>query len=34
MKKNLLYLFTVLCTLSFFTACSDDDDEKIRTFWM
>lgn len=28
MKKNLLYLFTVLCTLSFFTACSDDDDEK------
>lgn len=28
MKKNLLYLFTVLCTLSFFTACSDDDDPK------
>lgn len=27
MKKNLLYLFTVLCTLSFFTACSDDDDD-------
>lgn len=26
MKKNFLYLFTVLCTLSFFTACSDDDD--------
>lgn len=28
MKKNFLYLFTVLCTLSFFTACSDDDDPK------
>lgn len=27
MKKNLLYLFTVLCTLSFFTACSDDDEK-------
>lgn len=26
MKKNFLYLFTVLCTLSFFTACSDDDN--------
>lgn len=26
MKKNFLYLFTVLCTLSFFTACGDDDD--------
>lgn len=32
MKKNLLYLFTVLCTLSFFTACSDDD-EKIDDGW-
>lgn len=29
MKKNLLYLFTVLCTLSFFTACSDDDEVKV-----
>lgn len=27
MKKNFLYLFTVLCTLSFFTACSDDDEK-------
>lgn len=26
MKKNFLYLFAVLCTLSFFTACGDDDD--------
>lgn len=26
MKKSVLYLFTVLCALSFFTACSDDDD--------
>lgn len=29
MKKFFLYLFTVLCTLSFFTACSDDDDPKV-----
>lgn len=28
MKKNLLYLFTVLCTLSLFTACGDDDNDK------
>lgn len=28
MKKNFVYLFTMLCTLSFFTACSDDDDKK------
>lgn len=27
MKKNFLYLFTVLCTLSLFTACSDDDEK-------
>lgn len=27
MKKNFLCLFTVLCTLSFFTACGDDDDD-------
>lgn len=27
MKKNLLYLFTVLCTLSFFTSCGDDDEK-------
>ena len=33
MKKNLLYLFTVLCTLSFFTACSDDDDDKSDDGW-
>lgn len=29
MKKNLLYLFTVLCMLSFFTACSDDEDVNV-----
>lgn len=29
MKKSFLYLFTVLCTLSFFTACSDDDEVKV-----
>lgn len=33
MKKNFFYLFTVLCTLSFFTACSDDDDEKVDDSW-
>lgn len=26
MKKSLLYLLTVLCTCSFFIACSDDDE--------
>lgn len=28
MKKNLLFVFTMLCALSFFTACSDDDNKK------
>lgn len=28
MKKSFLYLFTVLCTLNMFTACSNDDDSK------
>lgn len=28
MKKNLLFVFTMLCVLSFFTACSDDDNKK------
>jgi len=27
MKRNLLYLFTILCVFSFFTACSSDDDD-------
>lgn len=27
MKKNLFYLFTLLCSLGLFVACSDDDDE-------
>ena len=26
MKKNLLFVFTMLFALSFFTACSDDDN--------
>lgn len=26
MKKSLLYLFTVLCTLSIFSSCKDDED--------
>lgn len=28
MKKNLFYLFALVCSLSLFTACSNDDDEK------
>lgn len=28
MKKNLLFVFTMICALSFFTSCSDDDDNK------
>lgn len=27
MKKNLFYLFALVCSMSLFTACSDDDDE-------
>ncbi len=27
MKKNLFYLFSLLCSVSLFTACSNDDDE-------
>lgn len=26
MKKNLFYLFALICSMSLFTACSDDDD--------
>lgn len=33
MKKSVLYLMTVLCTLSFFTACSDDDDNSGKGGW-
>ena len=29
MKKNLFYLFALICSMSLFTACSDDDDEKM-----
>lgn len=30
MKKNLFYyLFAVICSVSLFTSCSDDDDEKV-----
>ena len=28
MKKNLLFVFTMLCALSLFTGCSDNDDDK------
>lgn len=33
MKKNLFFVFTMLCALSFFTACSDDDDNKTDDGW-
>ncbi len=33
MKKNLFFVFTMLCALSFFTACSDDDDNKTDDSW-
>ena len=26
MRKSLLYVFAVICTMGFFTACGDDDD--------
>ena len=26
MKKNLFYLLALICSVSLFTACSDDDD--------
>lgn len=29
MKKNLFYLFALVCAMSLFTACSDDDDDVI-----
>lgn len=29
MKKNLFYLFVLICSMSLFTACSDDNDEKV-----
>ncbi|MDF9831667.1 hypothetical protein [Parabacteroides sp. PF5-6] len=29
MKRNLLYLFTLLCSLGLFVACSDDDDDPV-----
>ena len=30
MKKNLFfYVFAVLCTMPFFTSCSDDDERRI-----
>ena len=27
MKKRLFYLFALICSVSLFTACSDDDNE-------
>lgn len=31
MKKKLFYLFALVCSMSLFTACSDDDDVKVNT---
>ena len=28
MKKSLLYLFMLVCSVSLFSSCSDDDDVK------
>lgn len=33
MKKNLLYLFTFVCCLGLFAACSDDDDDPKTEPW-
>ena len=30
MKKNLLYLFALICSVSLFVACNDDDPEYIQ----
>ena len=29
MRKSLLYVFAVICTMGFFTACGDDDDSSL-----
>lgn len=31
MKKNLFYLFALICSMTLFTACSDDDDDTPKT---
>ncbi len=31
MKKNLFYLFALICSMSLFTACSDDDEAPVPT---
>lgn len=31
MKKNLFYLFALICSMSLFSACSDDDPEFVQT---
>lgn len=33
MKKSLLYVFAVICTMVFFTACGDDDDSNSSGNW-
>lgn len=33
MRKSLMYLFAVICTMGFFTACGDDDDSGSSGNW-
>ena len=33
MRKSLLYVFAVICTMVFFTACGDDDDSSSSGNW-
>lgn len=33
MRKSLLYVFAVICTMGFFTACGDDDDSSSSGNW-
>ncbi|MBC8620704.1 MULTISPECIES: hypothetical protein [Parabacteroides] len=33
MSKNLFYFFTLICCISLFTACSDDEEEKVDNSW-
>lgn len=33
MSKKLFYFFTLICCLSLFTACSDDDEEQVDNSW-
>ncbi|MFV0588143.1 calycin-like domain-containing protein [Bacteroides reticulotermitis] len=32
MKRNLVYLLMLVCSVTLFTGCSDDDDDKVNPF--